>query len=971
MQQGAGLVTLTANNTYTGGTSIATGTLQIGSGGTTGAIVGDVANNGTLQFDRANLIAYDDVISGSGQLRQIGTGTLVLSGANTYSGTTTVASGSLRIGNGGATGSLGTGAMLLQPGTTLEFNRSNALTVANAISGSGSLVQAGAGTTTLAGSANLSAGPGTTSVNAGALIVTGALTSPVTVAAGATLGGTGTVNGSVLVNAGAALAPGAAGAGTLTTGHLTLASGSLLAFHLGTPGVIGGTENDLLSVSGNLSIHGTTLNITDSAAFAASPGVYRLINYSGTLTGSAANVTIGTAPGFAPSDVIVQTAVAQQVNLITTVPGLVVSFWDGGGAPSDGIVAGGSGTWSAAAGNWTNASGSVNSGWTPGLAVFSGATGTVTLGESITADGLQFTSTGYVIEGAGHTLTLQSPTLGSAAIRADAGVTATIRAPLAGAVAVIKSDPGTVVLTAANSYSGGTTVNAGTLQLGDGGTAGSVTGDVVNHGQLTVFRSNAMTLAGAISGAGGFRQSGPGTTTLTGANTYAGTTTIAAGVLQVGNGGTTGTLGLGGVINDAVLTFKRGDTLMSSNDISGTGTVNQSGAGTTILTGANSYAGPTTITAGALQIGSGGTTGTLGPGAVNNAGSLIFNRADALTVANAITGAGTIVQAGPGATTLSGLVSAGSTDIRSGTLIVTGTLASPTLLTGGGARLGGTGTITGAVTIAAGGMLAPGTSPGTLTVGALTMLAGAIADYELATPGVAGGGINDLVNVTGDLTIAATLNVTDIGGFGLGTYRLMNYGGTFVNNGVAFGVMPLGFLYALQTSVAAQVNLVVTNLSATPDPILIYNGGVPGAWQAGVANWLNPIGSQSWNGQTASFQNAPGGPVTVVGQQAVTGLQFPVSGYSLVAGAAASIATATPNTPVTLGVGTTTLIGAPIVGTGGLDISGAGTLVLIANNTYAGGSAITGGSGADRSVQFVRESGRRCRQQRRADFQPL
>ena len=75
------------------------------------------------------------------------------------------------------------------------------------------------------------------------------------------------------------------------------------------------------------------------------------------------------------------------------------------------------------------------------------------------------------------------------------------------------------MLTGANTYTGGTTINAGTLQIGDGGTGGSIVGDVVNNARLAFNRSDAYAFGGAISGTGSLQQSGTGTTVLTGANT--------------------------------------------------------------------------------------------------------------------------------------------------------------------------------------------------------------------------------------------------------------------------------------------------------------------------------------------------------------------------------------------------------------------------------------------------------------------
>ncbi len=73
------------------------GTLQVGNGGTSGSIVGNVANNGTLAFNRSDNVAFSGTVSGSGALVQLGSGILTLTADNTYSGNTVVAAGRSRL----------------------------------------------------------------------------------------------------------------------------------------------------------------------------------------------------------------------------------------------------------------------------------------------------------------------------------------------------------------------------------------------------------------------------------------------------------------------------------------------------------------------------------------------------------------------------------------------------------------------------------------------------------------------------------------------------------------------------------------------------------------------------------------------------------------------------------------------------------------------------------------------------------
>ena len=184
-QLGNSTLILTGANTYSGGTTISAGTLQIGNGGGTGSIAGAVADNGTLAFDRGNNINFSGLISGSGQVQQIGTGILLLSGANTYSGGTLVSNfGTLRVNNStpGTSSSVGTGTVTLDNG---EFQAGGALLVfsnnfAVNNTAAGSAIDANGRILTISGNIADGNGPGMlTILNSGAsgrVVFTGANT---------------------------------------------------------------------------------------------------------------------------------------------------------------------------------------------------------------------------------------------------------------------------------------------------------------------------------------------------------------------------------------------------------------------------------------------------------------------------------------------------------------------------------------------------------------------------------------------------------------------------------------------------------------------------------------------------------------------------------------------------------------------------------------------------------------------------
>ncbi|MDF1824604.1 MAG: autotransporter-associated beta strand repeat-containing protein [Verrucomicrobiales bacterium] len=287
----AGTLVLEGDNTYSGGTVINGGTLQIGSGSPTGTIgSGDIVNESVLAVNRSDTYTLSEVVSGAGELRQTGAGITKLTGDSDYTGTTTVSSGTLQIGDGGTTGSIDdTSAITIAGGANVITNRDGTLNLAQGISGGGNLIinNPATGETVLAGANDYT---GTTAVNGGTLLVNGnqsSATGNVSVATGGTLGGIGTLGGATTIDSGGRLTGGTnGGAGTLSfVGNLTTASGSSWLVDL----VQGATDvSDSISVGGNLDITGSAFVDNFSGSFTGGTS-YQIASYTGNLTGTFAS----------------------------------------------------------------------------------------------------------------------------------------------------------------------------------------------------------------------------------------------------------------------------------------------------------------------------------------------------------------------------------------------------------------------------------------------------------------------------------------------------------------------------------------------------------------------------------------------------------------------------------------------------------------------------------------------------------
>ncbi len=373
-----------------------------------------------------------------------------------------------------------------------------------------------------------------------------------------------------------------------------------------------------------------------------------------------------------------------------------------------------------------------------------------------------------------------------------------------------KTGPGTLVLTGANSYTGGTTIGAGTLGFASGalGSAGGITfaasstlrwetgnaQDIssriqpVPTGIVATFDTglNTVPLASALSGLGGIGKAGTGTLVLTGANSYSGGTTLGAGTLGFANG----SLGSTGGITFAASSTLRWET-GNSQDVSGR--IQSLGSGVTATFDTN---GNTVAFAGSLA------------------------------------GAGGVVKAGANKLTFNGAQSyTGGTTLNAGTLEINSTLAGDVTVNAG--TLAGTGSIAGSVNLLAGN-LTPGSSPGVLDIGGnltLGQLTTVTVELGGGTPGD-GAGFYDQVNVGGSATLGGGFSAALYGGYvpssadvfyvltrgaGSGTFDLLPEGST----------IPFGIYSAQITYLANWTGTQAGSSASGGNDVAIYGFVVP------------------------------------------------------------------------------------------------------------------------------------------------
>jgi fibronectin-binding autotransporter adhesin len=713
---GTGTWTISGLNTYTGGTSVSGGRLTFAGAGTLPSTTALTLNSSTTDIlnDGVGTIAYGNTVNaaGTGIVLNVGnnggattnstvafgaftapataaatTTTTTFTGANGYGlsftalalpggiGATTTLNANTNVVYSGAVSNRMTGFAaanfdtLVLGGTSIGSELQGVISDATGgnltLGGTTRITKNDAGTWTLSG-VNLYTG--NTTVNAGTLRLAGAASpkavindSAVTVgSAGGTLNissnvtiGTGTATiantqGSVVITGGTTfvtrgtLSLNDNSINTLTIRGNSFATPAIQSLTLGgtTAGTssnlnfdISNTSTDLIDLSGSgnsnkllVQLGGATVNLNALTGTSLADGSYNLMTYAGVTSTGVISLGSYSAPGKAYS---LATNAGALVLSVTSGAGATNIFWAGG-----------------VNGSWSNSTPNSNF-----VTTFGGGTNSLVPSSDTNVFVSAQTAANFTIalDGANSINSLTFTGTGSAAA----------------ANPFVINGPSTLTL---NASSGFTDQNANVFAVGTGlviqagSAAHAINAPVVLGANQTWINNSAsnLTVAGAISGAASLTKEGTGTIILSGANSYTGTTTITTGILQLGAGGATGTISSSSnIVNNGVLTINRTGTLAqgtdfgSSTPISGSGSLVQAGTGTTILTADNTYLGNTTISAGGLQLGNGGTTGSVGPAPISVAAgaSLIINRSNTVALTNTITGSGSLVLANTGAVT--------------------------------------------------------------------------------------------------------------------------------------------------------------------------------------------------------------------------------------------------------------------------------------------------------------------------------
>ncbi|PWU16564.1 MAG: hypothetical protein C5B50_13290 [Verrucomicrobia bacterium] len=560
-----------------------------------------------------------------------------------------------------------------------------------------------------------------------------------------------------------------------------------------------------------------------------------------------------------------------------------------------------------------------------------------------------------------------------------------------------KFNPGTLQLKGANTYSGATTVSAGTVQLGVANGIPSGTGKgslAVNTGASFDMNGFSCSINGLNNGAGGggnvSSSTGSGTFTLTlgngnaagtfggviqdlgsavlavtkagtgtqifdNTNAYTGTTTISAGTLQIGNNDANGMLGPTTVVDNGTLAFKRTDNITIANGISGTGGLTQAGSGTLILNPSKTYTGLTTISAGTLQLAAVDNIAAASPVKVLAAGTFDLNNLSPTNAA--LSGAGNVIN-DSGSLTLNG--NSITTGLNYTYGCFSGVLSGSGNLVKDGTHsmaLRGVNTFSGGAVNILNGTLSVGAQPNTMPVNsAVSISSGGTFQLDANSQTIASLSGAGSVNLGGGvLTVNQSSNTTFSG-----VIQNSSLAGSSTSTGNGLR----GYYYD---------NEDMTNLKAVRDDANVnftsftVTNAVTGLPNAGIATntfsvrWLGRVvstvagqyvfgttcddGSRLWVGGSLLIDNWVDQGATakyaLVSLLAGTPYDIVMEYYQNGVGASAVLNWSVPGSGVTNPIPNSNLL-LPAAGT--LVKNGAGTLALSGVNTYTGPTSVAGGT---------------------------
>ncbi|ASO43572.1 autotransporter outer membrane beta-barrel domain-containing protein [Salmonella enterica subsp. enterica serovar Derby] len=901
VKSGDKTLTLSGANSYTGGTIISGGTLVATNVDALGT--GDVIDNATLELNTGG--DFDNAISGSGQVVKSGDDTLALSGANSYSGATTISGGTLIAANVNA---LGTGA--IDNRASLLLDASGQFTVTDLTTESGGNTEIGAGST-LQATTLTQKSDSTLTINLDSNTADPVIHAASQVSLAGTLDITGV--GDVLDSA-------PASTDDLDTFTL-IASDKTIAgdFEKLTVAGMDADLADFITVDGRIDDTGKQYELTTALTWYAdrddavtdAHGTFNLTNADGSfavntvLENVDATLDPASATGWDGTSLIKQGAGTLILNAENTYTGGTTI--SGGTLVATNVDALGSGDVT------DDATLELNTGGTFDNAI-SGSGQVVKSGdETLTLSGTNTYSGGTLISG-GTLVASNVEALGTGDVTDNATLEMNTGGDfinnIGGTGRVEKSGDDALTLSGSNTYTGGTTINDGTLIATSVDALGS--GDVTNNAVLEL--NTGGDFINNIGGTGRVEKSGDETLTLSGSNTYTGGTLISGGTLVATN---VEALGTGDVTDNAVLELNTGGDFI--NNIGGTGRVEKSGDDTLTLSGSNSYTGGTLISGGTLVA---TNVDALGSGDVTNNAVLELNTGG--TFDNAISGSGQVVKSGDETLTLSGSNTyTGGTTINDGTLIATSVdaLGSGDVTDNAVLELNTGGDFDNAIS-GSGQVVKSGDE--TLTLSGTN----SYTDGTLIS-----GGTLVATNLealgTGDVTNNATLELNTGGDF------INNIGGTgrVEKSGDETLTLSGSNTYTGGTLISGGT-LVATNVEAlgtgdvTDNAVLELNTG---------GDFINNIGG------TGRVEKSGDDTLTLSGSNSYTGGTL-ISGGTLVATNVDALGSGDVTDNATLELNTGGTFDNAISGSGQVVKSGDETLTLSGANSYTGGTLISSGT---------------------------